>query len=357
MVTRKDIAERAQVSVSVVSRALNNSGYVDAEKREQILKIADELGYHPSPVAMSLMTQRTKQILFYCKDMRNAFNIEVYRGMLAAAEQQGYMVVVNGNLDFRRVKGIMADGLILPNDTVAEVYLNTSGKNYHLPVVAATYGDLVSFSRSMPTIKCDMWEGMDKVLNYLWERGHRRIALVTPYIMEGTSARNLSWINFMKERMGENNWKDYFFGINSKSLGRDLSAYGFSEEMQWGNPLVEENFFEKGELAAEIFKERNSKATAVACFNDEMALGFCKRMRKLGYEIPKDVSVVGIDGAYARKYADQKLTSLAVNPEKQGRKCVEVLLNLIHGKKIHYVTKIPMKILEGETVRDLYERR
>ena len=44
MVTRKDIAERAQVSVSVVSRALNNSGYVDAEKREQILKIADELG-------------------------------------------------------------------------------------------------------------------------------------------------------------------------------------------------------------------------------------------------------------------------------------------------------------------------
>ena len=90
MVTRKDIAERAQVSVSVVSRALNNSGYVDAKKREQILKIADELGYHPSPVAMSLMTQRTKQILFYCKDMRNAFNIEVYRGMPAAAEQQGY---------------------------------------------------------------------------------------------------------------------------------------------------------------------------------------------------------------------------------------------------------------------------
>lgn len=95
MATRKDIAEKAQVSVSVVSRALNNSGYVNAKKREQILQIAEELGYHPNPVAMSLMTQRTKQILFYCKDMRNAFNIEVYRGMLAAAGQQDYMVVVN----------------------------------------------------------------------------------------------------------------------------------------------------------------------------------------------------------------------------------------------------------------------
>lgn len=104
---------------------------MNAKKREQILQIAEELGYHPNPVAMSLMTQRTKQILFYCKDMRNAFNIEVYRGMLAAAGQQDYMVVVNGTLDFRKVKGIMADGLILPNETIADLYLEATGKNYH----------------------------------------------------------------------------------------------------------------------------------------------------------------------------------------------------------------------------------
>ena len=170
MVTRKDIAERAQVSVSVVSRALNNSGYVNAKKREQILQIAEELGYHPNPVAMSLMTQRTKQILFYCKDMRNAFNIEVYRGMLAAAGQQDYMVVVNGTLDFRKVKGIMADGLILPNETIAGLYLEATGKNYHLPVVAATYGDSISFSRSMPVIECNMWDGMNNAGLSMGER-------------------------------------------------------------------------------------------------------------------------------------------------------------------------------------------
>lgn len=356
MVTRKDIAERAQVSVSVVSRALNNSGYVNAKKREQILQIAEELGYHPNPVAMSLMTQRTKQILFYCKDMRNAFNIEVYRGMLAAAGQQDYMVVVNGTLDFRKVKGIMADGLILPNETIAGLYLEATGKNYHLPVVAATYGDSISFSRSMPVIECNMWDGMNKMLDYLWEKGHRRIALVTPYPMDSTSARSLAWCSFMKER-GGSHWKDYFFEVNKENLKQDIRSYGLMEEIQWGAPLIEETYFEKGELTAELFKERQSKATAAVCFNDEMALGFCKRMRKLGYRIPQDVSVAGIDGAYARKYADQKLTSLAVNPERQGQKCVEVLLDMIQGKKIRYVSKIPMKILEGETVRDLYERR
>ena len=246
--------------------------------------------------------------------------------------------------------------MILPNETIAGLYLEATGKNYHLPVVAATYGDSISFSRSMPVIECNMWDGMNKMLDYLWEKGHRRIALVTPYPMDSTSARSLAWCSFMKER-GGSHWKDYFFEVNKENLKQDIRSYGLMEEIQWGAPLIEETYFEKGELAAELFKERQSKATAAVCFNDEMALGFCKRMRKLGYRIPQDVSVAGIDGAYARKYADQKLTSLAVNPERQGQKCVEVLLDMIQGKKIRYVSKIPMKILEGETVRDLYERR
>ena len=90
MITRKDIAERAGVSISVVSRALNNSGYVDAEKKRKILQIAKELDYHPNPVAMSLTSQRTKQILFYCRELENAFNIEMYEGMLEAANKRDY---------------------------------------------------------------------------------------------------------------------------------------------------------------------------------------------------------------------------------------------------------------------------
>jgi DNA-binding LacI/PurR family transcriptional regulator len=63
MVTRKDIANKVGVSVSVVSRALNNSGYVKQEKRKEILHIAEEMGYHPNPVAMSLQ-QKTDQADF-----------------------------------------------------------------------------------------------------------------------------------------------------------------------------------------------------------------------------------------------------------------------------------------------------
>lgn len=121
MVTRKDIAVKAGVSVSVVSRALNNSGYVEAEKKERILQIAKELGYSPNPVAMSLATRRTKQILFYCKDLKNSFNIETYQGMMQAAQERGYMVVINGTIDFHQIKNLMVDGLILPNEALTNI--------------------------------------------------------------------------------------------------------------------------------------------------------------------------------------------------------------------------------------------
>ena len=72
-VTRRDIAQRADTSVSVVSRALNNSGYVAKEKKERILKIAEELNYIPNPVAASLQARRVRQILFYCEKYGKRF--------------------------------------------------------------------------------------------------------------------------------------------------------------------------------------------------------------------------------------------------------------------------------------------
>lgn len=127
----------------------------------------------------------------------------------------------------------------------------------------------------------------------------------------------------------------------------------FPEERGEETLYIQETFFEKGILAAKLFAERKSDATAVLGFNDEIALGFCKEIRRLGYEIPKDLSVMGIDGVYSRRYPDQLLTSLRLNPRAIGEKCVEVLLNVIDGKKVKYVTHMPVKAPEGESVRDL----
>ena len=352
MVTRKDIAQRAGVSVSVVSRALNNSGYVEEEKKRKILMIAEQMGYHPNPVAMSLMTQRTKQILFYCRELENAFNIEVYEGMLEVAKKHDYMVVVHGKLDFKSVRSIMVDGLILPSEKITDVYLKGAGKNYNLPVVSASYGDSISFVKSVPVVECDLWEGTRMILQYLWDRGHRKIAMIMPYELENANARTCAYKEFMQYELGEK-MREYYFGISKRGLINDERVMNFMEEKIQDNITIPEDFFGKGMLAAEIFRERKCDATAALCFNDDMALGFYRGLKKLGYGIPEDVSIVGIDGIYARKYADLFLTSLKLNPRMQGARCMEVLLDVLQGKKVKYVTRIPLCVEEGESVRTI----
>lgn len=350
MATRKDIAQRAGVSISVVSRALNNSGYVDAEKKKKILQIAQELDYHPNPVAMSLTSCRTKQVLFYCKELENAYNIEMYEGMLEAADKRGYMVVVHGRLDFDSIRSIMVDGLILPNEGIAKHYLEGIGKNYRLPAVTASYGGAYFVTKSIPTVECDLLKGTQRALQYLWDKGHRKIAMVSPYCMDDGNSRIIAWKEFMQYELG-NQMDQYFFGIDRKSLPDDRRVLEFPEEKEKGSIYIQENFFEKGELAARLFLERGSNATAALCFNDEVALGFCKGMRQLGYRIPEDVSVMGFDGTYSRRYSEQQLTSLGLSPKMMGEKCVEILLDVIDCKRVKYITHVPVKILEGETVR------
>lgn len=357
MITRKDIAEKAGVSVSVVSRALNNSGYVEAEKKQNIIKIAHELGYVPNPVAMSLANNRTRQILFFCKDLRNAFNIEAYEGMFKAAQKQGYVVVVNGDINFSQIKNLMVDGLIFPNETLTAQYIERIGKNYYLPVVSMGFGNAIQgeFRKSVPIIECDLWRGTEIIFQYLWMKKHHKIALVTPYWWGNEDGRIIAWKQATKYDLGERQ-KDYYIGVSHINYPDDPRVMKFEKENGTDKDHIYdicESFFEKGELAAALFVERKLDATAVVCFNDEMALGFCKGMKNLGYRIPEDVSVVGIDGVYSRRYAETELTSLDLDAHNIGKKCVEILLDKIDGKKTKHVTQLPLKIIEGKTVRTL----
>ena len=353
MVTRKDIAQKAGVSVSVVSRALNNSGYVDTEKKKKIVEVAEELGYHPNPVAMSLARQKTRQIMFYCRELENAFNIELYEGMIEAANKQNYVVVLHGKLDFESVKGMMIDGLILPSEFITEVYLKDVGQRYYLPVVTAGFGSCTAFSRSVPIILADLYKGGEIVIKYLRNKGHRKMAMIMPHDIETCASRTQAWHDYMFNEIGEC-YKKYYIPITQKGLKDDSRAAKFIEEET--NLRVPESYFSKGILAADIFLEKKLEVTVVICFNDEMALGFCKRMKERGYRIPDDVSIISFDAVYHRRYSEIPITTLNTNPRLIGYRCVEVLLDMINGNRFKYVTNIPLRIEEGQSVKELYHK-
>lgn len=355
-VTRKDVAEKAGVSVSVVSRALNNSGYVQADKKQKVLAAAEEMGYFPHPVAMSLQKRRTRQILFFCKDLMNSYNIQMYQGMAKIAGERGYMVVLNGNMDFSTIRETMVDGIILPNEIVTEYYLQTVGKNYHLPVVSTFYGSAVYFPKSVPVVESDMHEVIRLAIQALRKKGHKKIALALPYGYQPSDARVQQWWEMMQKELGGRQDR-YLISCRTADLEEDKELLRMLEESEssGGGPvfLRRENFFIKGEILARILVKRKTDATAVICFNDELAAGFCSELRNFGVKIPDEISVMGIDGSYIRQITRPCLSTVSIDPEQQGEKCAEVLIDLIEGKKIHYVTRIPMKILEGETVKDI----
>lgn len=355
-VTRKDVAQKAGVSVSVVSRVLNNSGYVQADKKKRVIEIAEEMGYFPHPVAMSLQKRRTRQLLFFCKDLMNSYNIQMYQGMTRIARERGYMVVLNGNMEFSTIRETMVDGIIMPNEIVTEYYLHTIGKNYHLPVVTTFYGNPVYFPKSVPIVESDMHQVMALAVNGLRKKGHKKIALAVPYDYDTSDARIAQWRSMTEEVFGKRQI-DFLISCSRKSLQKEqelLEMLNQSESSADEPDLLRrENFFVKGEILARVFLKKNIDATAVVCFNDELAAGFCSELRRLGIVVPEKISVMGIDGSYIRQITRPLLSTISIYPEQQGEKCAEVLIDLIEGRRIHYVTRVPMKILEGETVKEI----
>ena len=377
-VTRKDIARQLGVSVSAVSRALNNSGYVKKEVKEQILALAEELHYTPNPVAMTLQQRKTRQIMFVCKDLHNSFNIDLYYGMLKVAEERGYMLLLNGKLDFTLLRETLVDGIILANDYAAYDYDRRCGKNYYLPAVTAGFGNRFPMRKAIPVVEWNLFEGMEKAIGYLRRHGHRKIALACSDIFLTTDPRTVAWISLMREELGKD-LAQYHLGINSQDLNafpgrtRESSAIGESQRNLYQDGSKEErgiiealgtvteralrqeeeNFFEHGLLAAQLFTDRKLSATALICFNDELGFGVLSGLQKAGVRVPEDISLISFDGCYRIAHTTPRLTSITCRPEYMGEKLAGQLINMIEGRSYHYVERVPIKILEGESVRTI----
>lgn len=108
-----------------------------------------------------------------------------------------------------------------------------------------------------------------------------------------------------------------------------------------------------GLQTADMYKNAKYKATAVICFNDDMALGMMEGLKKHGISVPDDVSIMGIDGIYTRKRYTPLLTTMAIYPERQGAECVDLLVDVLEGNKYKFMNYSPFDILEGDSVKEI----
>jgi DNA-binding LacI/PurR family transcriptional regulator len=331
MATRKDVAKQANVSTAVVSRVMSNTGYVSKDKRAAVLKAAENLNYRPSPVARSLQRGQTRQIIFYRGNLSNTYFLELHRGMIEYAEKMGYLVCISGTLPIERIGDVMMDGLILPTEFYAQRQYIQYFRKYRIPYLIIGYGDYIP--KNIYSVTVDTGRAMEKIIAYLREKGHSRIAFASGNDPRGISPRCKVFCTMMKA-IYKGKLENYV--LNSAQLGK--------------TEIVYDVFCRHGKMAAELFAQRKLDATAVVCFNDDVALGFYRRIGQLGYRIPRDISVIGFDGLVTGEYMNPSLTSMGLDPFEHGKSCAEMMINLINGVPITHKRTIEPCLIERESV-------
>ncbi|KAB1913189.1 LacI family DNA-binding transcriptional regulator [Micromonospora sp. AMSO31t] len=297
--TIREVARDAGVSPSTVSRALSMPDLVNPVTRERVLRAAQRLGYEPNRAARGLITGRTGNVGLIVPDLANPFFPSLVKGVQAKAREADYAVLLAdtdedpaAERDLLRVLAKQVDGLIL---------CSPRGREEDIRALAATT-TLVMVNRrvgKLPSVVFDNADGMRQAVAHLQALGHRRVGWV--------GGPRSSWSN--RDRV--------------RALQTATAAAGMEL-------LVAGNFppqFEGGIAAADLVIA--SGVTSVIAYNDLMALGLLDRLRNRGMDVPRDISVIGIDDIQMSAMSSPTLTTVSLTKEQAGRAAVDLLLALL----------------------------
>ena len=308
----KDIAERLGVSPATVSRALSDTGLVAEPTLSRIREAASALDYRPNVSARNLRTRRSMAALMVVRDVGNPFYLEIMKGVEAAAREAGYAVLM-GNTEndpdreteyFDMLRDGHADGMILMTGKLPSKpgYLDRLPKN--LPVVVAL--EMIEGS-GFPHVQIDNEAAAADAVRHLISLGHRRIAHIAGPVPE---------IMSLKRRAG------------------------YRKAMAEAGLPVPDGYEQRGdyllhtgqELCRRLF-DLPEPPTAIFVANDEMAFGAIHELRRLGRDVPGDVSVVGFDDIYLSEAFFPPLTTVSQPRAEIGREAMTLLLAMFSGEE------------------------
>lgn len=317
-VTIKDIAKKADVSVTTVSRVLNNKPDVGDDTRAKILKIIDQLNYNPNSVARGLVMQKTHTIGLIIPDISNPFFPQVARAVEDKAQKLGYSVIffnTDNNLE-REKKAVelfqskQVDGLIVSLSLGNEAVLKTL-KAADYPVVQI---DRSASDKLYPLVSIDNQNSAYQLVEYLFKKGHRKIAHISGDLNTTTAQARMKGY---KEAL-----KDYKLELNSDYIIKG----DYSQQ--------------SGLKAMEKLLNLTERPTAVFAANDLSAAGAYKAIFAAGLEIPQDIAVAGHDDIDIASLLRPELTTMRQPKYDLGEKALTVLMEMIENNKFNLKNQI-----------------
>ena len=308
-VTIRDIARESGYSIATISRALSNSNTVKSETKQQILLIAQNLGYHYQPYGRRDTTP-PHIVMLVVGDIMNLFYLGIIKGINDLLSKQGIkLAIFNSDYDPVREEEFVRyadenkyDGIIMITATETAGLVSLL-KTVSCPVVLAN-----RYIRSMDlNVVCiDNYRGGYMAASYLVEMGHRKIAHLA-------GQRN-STASQDRERGFRDALKDHQLIMVDAAV-------------QYGN-LKKDSGVDFGKYFLNGLRDY----TAVFCANDLMAAGFCESIIEAGLTVSEDVSVICFDDSPAAISGPVKLTTISRDPYPMGRAAAEMMIEELSEK-------------------------
>ncbi|OXM85914.1 LacI family DNA-binding transcriptional regulator [Paenibacillus rigui] len=310
-VTIKDIAKLANVSHTTVSRALNDSPLINQETKERIRQLAASLNYTPNYNAKSLVLDRSYNLGLFFSTLHTGtsagFLYEAIKGVNDVIKDQFNLIVrgIDDYKSFEKVNRKSYDGILVMSQSSTDQSFIEYVSEREIPLVVLNRPiDNVQVMNLIP----DDQSGAFRLVEYLIEQGHRRIAIIEgKENFKSTQARRDGYIEAMVR--------------HQVPLRDDYRMHGNYD-------------LESGYTAMTRLLELETRPTAVFCCNDDMALGAIKAITESHLSVPGDISVVGFDDHMFSGFVTPALTTVRRPIEDISREGALKLLSFIETKQM-----------------------
>ncbi len=313
-VTQADVARRAGVSQAMVSYVISgNVTSIPLETRKRILQTMDELRYSPNITARRLRSSKTLTIASIIPDITNPFYPAFERGIQDVVDKQNYDLIIY-NTDGNKSKEEKCLHSLLQGrvDGVVGVFFHLSAKDLlplleqGIAVVRLEATPKKAGNLPLDNLHIDNVAAAKKAVTYLIDKGHKRIAMLTSH--EGPARFRLQGYQETLEAHG-------------LKLDKSLILSG---------PFNETGGYE----AMQTLLKLKLLPSALFAANDLMAMGAMVAIREAGYEIPKDIAVIGFDNIPAAKLMQPPLTSMDQFQHHMGKRAAEMLFERLRGEHV-----------------------
>ncbi|MGX7138253.1 LacI family sugar-binding transcriptional regulator [Enterococcus silesiacus] len=272
MTTIIDVAKKAQVSKSTVSRVISGNGYVSKDSREKVLEAMEALSYSPNLIARNLQSGETKTIGFLAQGYMDPLGIFL-QSFISIAKKYNYYVTLYFT-DGDKKKEIEALNQ-MKYKQLDGVFILTRANKWEVIEPYSIYGPIATWHRidseRIYSSYVDHYSGYLRSLHYLYQRGYRSIGHVLGNVENlNTKARLKAIEDFHKE---------INIPVKDEWIFHDQSR------------------IDNGQNIAQLWHEMVNKTDAMAFYTDSVAAGFISELQTLGYSPPEDVAVIGFDNS------------------------------------------------------------